>query len=359
MIKEFLPKYKLFAAEIEKRISSGTFCPGTPLPSLQKLITANGVSRPTVEKGLEILAKRGLLKHYSGRGYLVADRKSPAVSTKIKHIAFISPLLDSDTNSYLKGIASALDPSKYTSSLFAAHANLEEYRRIIAHVIELNCDGIILYTTSDDYCSIDPAPLIDSGIPVVAIETGLSKLVCDRVHRSPWEQAEKIAQYMRKNKLSDPALILLSDLEDRVETYRSELRDAGIELPDDRIFVFDSPNGFGHHPDPCIDTEQQMTEMLKNGLSCKTLICGHDYPAIGALRAILKAGIKVPQEMKVISAIHCESNGLSPMYLTSFDGHSTRTAKLAARLLIKRIEGYSGPPELHYINGELIEGETT
>ena len=72
--QEYLPKYQLFANEIERQIRANEFSDGVPLPSLRALIRDYGVSQPTVERGLKILLERNLLKHYEGRGYFVANR---------------------------------------------------------------------------------------------------------------------------------------------------------------------------------------------------------------------------------------------------------------------------------------------
>ena len=357
--EQFLPKYQLFANQIKAQISSGRLAPGEPLPSVRKLISANEVSQPTVEKGLKILLKSGLLKHHAGRGYFVADHSSSLPA--IKQIAFITPLLASDTNHYIEGVREALDHKNYTCSTFSAHSDLKKLQRMLDQMAELKPAGIVLHTICDDVCRLDVSSLIDSGIPIVGIAESQPQLLCDRVLVSTQNVVETVVSYILKNNLDN--LVMLAEtplvVEEMTTAFRAKLSGTGINLPDERIFMFDTPHGYSNHPDPFIDAEEKMTELIKNGFSGGTLICSHDYPATGALRAALNAGIKVPDELKIISLMNCVTNGYSPMKITTVDYHPEERARLATELLIRRIEGYNGTLEKHYVTGTLIEGETT
>jgi len=357
--KQYSPKYQLFADKIERQIRSGELAPGAPLLSLRKLIAANKVSQPTVARGLEILSQRGLLKHHPGRGYLVAGHEAPPLS--VRQIAFLTVHLDSDTSLYLKGVQEHLDHEKYACSTFSTHADLPRFQQTINQVARLKPAGIVLTTLPAEIYPLDVSPLIDAKIPIVAIEPYQPELICDRVLISQQNVAEKTVGYIRGRNLQNLAM-LIGPPHTRagtiVATFREKLKGIGLDLPDDRIFTVDMLRGYSDPPDPFIDAELKMAELLENGFT-GTLICGHDYPAIGALRAILKAGIKVPEEIKIISIMSCAANGASPMKLTTVDFHPAEIAHVATKMLTRRIEGYTGPLEVHYVAGDLIDGETT
>lgn len=59
------------AAQIQTSILTGKIPPGEKLPPERKLAEEFGVSRPTVRKGLEILASAGLVMPYQGGGTVV------------------------------------------------------------------------------------------------------------------------------------------------------------------------------------------------------------------------------------------------------------------------------------------------
>ncbi len=352
-------KYQVLAKKIEKDIDSGVLLPGSPVPSVRQIVSIHKVSRPTVEKSLKILTQHGKLRHLPGLGYFVSERSAP----EIGHLAFVTHLLASDTNLYVKGIANDINADTYTLSTFSSHADLEKYQKSIEQLSQLQPAGIIIHTLPHEVCDVDLTPLINSEIPIVALDVHMPELVCDRVFRSRQSAAENIARYIKESGLRDPAYIsggprrtskiMLADLREELDVYN-------IELPESRCFIFNLFRGYSDDdPNPYVDAEEQMTDLLKKGFSNRTLICGQDFLAIGALRAILKAGLKVPEDIAVISAKSCITNGIAPMKLTTVNAMFEQQGRMAAKLLMRRIGGYTGPPEVHHLAGNLIVGETT
>lgn len=354
-----LTKYEELAERIKRRVDSGEYESGQAIPSIRALMSAEGLSMGTVVKGLDLLAEHGVLNHLAQRGYVVAGRDDH--TARIGHIAFITPWLSGDTNLSVRGLAGSLDSAKYTLSTFSAQADLKRYQESIEAVAKLRPTGVVLTTMPKEVCRIDLAPLLEAGIPVVALERHVPELVCDRVVHSRRDGARKVAAHMLKHGLQDPTLLISAprrDKEEMIETLRRELGEAGIDIPDARIFLFSPEHGYTSPPDPYVDAERRIAEIIGEGWRSGTLICDHDFPAVGALRAVLSAGLSVPEDVRIISAERCVVNTVSPMALTTVDCHGEEQARLAAELLVRRIEGHTGPPEIHYVAGDLIEGET-
>jgi len=62
--------------QIEQAIRSGSFAPGTRLPSERELVDAFGVSRVSVREAIRSLEAVGLINVQHGRGAFVTDRRS-------------------------------------------------------------------------------------------------------------------------------------------------------------------------------------------------------------------------------------------------------------------------------------------
>ncbi|NUW43639.1 GntR family transcriptional regulator [Nonomuraea rhodomycinica] len=73
------PKYAQLIAELERRIDSGEYAPGSPLPSEHQLMAEFGMARPTVVKALGVLRDQGWIVTHQGKGRFVRGR--PALPT--------------------------------------------------------------------------------------------------------------------------------------------------------------------------------------------------------------------------------------------------------------------------------------
>ncbi|MBN6052813.1 GntR family transcriptional regulator, partial [Nonomuraea sp. RK-328] len=73
------PKYAQLVQALQRRIESGTYPPGSLLPSEHQLIQEFGVSRPTVVAALRVLREQGWIESQQGKGRFVRGR--PAMAT--------------------------------------------------------------------------------------------------------------------------------------------------------------------------------------------------------------------------------------------------------------------------------------
>lgn len=66
--------YEVVADRITRRIESGEFPPGTPLPSELALAEWYGVSRASVRRARELLEERGLVRRRPSKGTYVTGQ---------------------------------------------------------------------------------------------------------------------------------------------------------------------------------------------------------------------------------------------------------------------------------------------
>lgn len=72
------PKYARVLAELQKRISEGTYAAGSLLPSEDQLTREFGVSRTTVIRAVQLLKQEGWVDSQQGTGRFVRGRPSSA-----------------------------------------------------------------------------------------------------------------------------------------------------------------------------------------------------------------------------------------------------------------------------------------
>lgn len=342
-------------------INEGRFGHQPSLPPAQELAPQYDVSHPTMRRALDLLTRwhPGLIGR-SDRP--TAALVAPGHPAALRQVAFVTPALTADAEIYIRSISEGLDSQRLTLATYSAHANLQKYLQMIEDVVRLRPAGIILTTISPDLGEIPGKLLAESQIPVVV--TGphpIEGLSCDRVDSNGRLSGVVLARHMRRRGYRDVAVLLSSPRRDGqrlVESLRRELAPGGIEIPDEKIIIYEPTRGYQERPDPFIDSQEAVARLLEQGFRCEVLCCGHDYPAVGALRAILATGLRVPQDIKVVSDSRCAVEGVSPMKLTTIDHHSEAQGRIAAELLSRRIDGFQGPIEVHYAPVSLIEGET-
>src|ERR1039457_3018404 len=75
------PKYAQVITEVQRRIESGEYPPGSPLPSEHQLSAEFGIARPTVVRALRGLRQEGWIDTQQGKGSFVRGRSAMAGMT--------------------------------------------------------------------------------------------------------------------------------------------------------------------------------------------------------------------------------------------------------------------------------------
>lgn len=356
------PKYRRMADQIERSIRSGKYTSGHAIPSVRNLMKSNALSMSTVVKALTLLENRGLVRRMQNRGYFVVDRHRP--DPKLKQIALVTPALAAETQLMLKGLTNALPSSNhFTVGVYSSNADLHRYTDLIEQVTRMHPAGVILNSMPKEICEIQGRGLIEAGIPTVVIGQRVDDLPSDRVDYRGEESAKRFMPYLLKKGYREFTVIFCMPLSDPsrqglLKVIREQLAEAGSSLPDERVFELQSPHGFATPADPYIDARMFTESLLRRGIELGTVVCCHDYPAVGVLRAVLAAGLRVPEDVRIVSAAYCPVEGVSPMKLTTVETHPAERARLAGELLLRRLNGYDGPPEIHYNAGDLVPGQT-
>ena len=72
------PKYAQVIAELQRRIESGEYSPGSLMPSEHQLSGEFGIARPTVVRALRVLRQEGWIETQQGKGSFVRGRPALA-----------------------------------------------------------------------------------------------------------------------------------------------------------------------------------------------------------------------------------------------------------------------------------------
>jgi LacI family transcriptional regulator len=136
-----------------------------------------------------------------------------------------------------------------------------------------------------------------------------------------------------------------------VEGYRRALESRGLRAP--AGYAADG----GHGDETGYKGMQRLLELppIPNGV-----FCYNDPVAIGAIKAILAQGLKVPQEIAVVGAGNVHYSDLLAVPLTTVDQGTCQIGRQAAELLIERIASKRPLPiKRILIPPKLVEREST
>jgi LacI family transcriptional regulator len=103
-----------------------------------------------------------------------------------------------------------------------------------------------------------------------------------------------------------------------------------------------------------------MQRLLKVSPVPDGVFCYNDPVAIGAMKAILEAGLNMPQDISVVGAGNVHYSDVLAVPLTTIDQGSGRIGVLAAELLLERmVSKRSMRPKKVLIPPRLVEREST
>ncbi len=139
--------------------------------------------------------------------------------------------------------------------------------------------------------------------------------------------------------------------EQRLEGYRLALAKHGIPLHPDCVVA-------GGHGD------QSGCEGMRQLLAVRPVpdgvFCFSDPVAIGAMRAVLHAGLKLPDDISIVGAGNVHYSDVLAIPLTTIDQGTCRIGVLAAELLMERLSSKrSMRPKKILIPPRLVEREST
>jgi LacI family transcriptional regulator len=100
-------------------------------------------------------------------------------------------------------------------------------------------------------------------------------------------------------------------------------------------------------------------ELFERGVDFTALICYNDVAAIGAIRAIMDHGLRVPQDISVVGFDDIGGASYNNPSLTTIRQPLNQIGAVAARILLQRIRGQAAFPDFVSIQPELVVREST
>jgi DNA-binding LacI/PurR family transcriptional regulator len=303
--------------------------------------SAKSIPQETRRRVLEAAEKLNYRPNYFARSL----RQSRSMS-----VGVLAPdLSEGYFTRVMSGVVEELTLAKYfyfTACHDWRHELMEEYPRML---VERAVDGFLLLNT--------PAE-IEVPVPVVAIsahgsEAGVTHIVLDHLKAAElalghlYELGHRRIAFMRGPKE-------IPDSEFRWEGIEQAAQALGLNLDARLVTRIDSGDGVGngngsgigsgswsgktgYHPMSPEIGYVPMKHLLETTRQFTAVFCFNDIAAIGAIRALSEAGLRVPADVSVVGFDDIQSAAFCTPSLTTVRQPLNEMGKRGARILLERI----------------------
>lgn len=351
------PAYKRIGEMIRQRINDGVYSLGSQLPTELELVEEFSASRMTVSKGLSELIEAGLIKRIRGKGTFVCSQKFETIDGKREN-PVIKCLLPGAiyeqsfaSNTLLQGVCAELKETNYQTGI-AFCGSEEEVLSELGKAESGKFAGYILWLQQWECYSRAVDKLQAAGFPLVLLDSFYPGYQGDFIGTDNFAGAEIAVDYLAAHGHRRIGYLTLtpdhSSLAERLAGF--------IVASTRRNPVFD-PRLVAVIPcDPKLPTDKvpalqsmQLRRALENMLALPAgerptaLFLSHDFIAVELFRIAAEIGLRIPDELSLVGFDNIDCSRWLPVPLTTIEHNFSDAGRLAARLILSRIEQKSIP----------------
>ncbi|GAB4546732.1 MAG: substrate-binding domain-containing protein [Anaerolineae bacterium] len=307
---------------------------GVAPTTVSRVINNSGyVSQPTRERVEAAVAELGYVPNTLAR------------SLRFKKTNTLALVLPDITNPFwttvARGVEDAASDRGFNVILCNTDESEAEQEKYLTILLQKQIDGIVLAPARS---SAGPVELVQrQGVPVVVLDRQVPSSQVDVVRSDSEKGAYRLVCHLlalghrRIAMLSGPQGV--STAEDRVAGYQRALVASGLEIDTELILYGEFTQASGY-------------EMTRRVLGVRVrptaLFAANNFIAIGALRALREAGLRVPEDMTLVSFDDLPQPFVIDPFLTVAAQPAYQMGHQATELLLARLSG-SAPSEYQHI----------
>jgi len=343
-------KYKQVVDFYKEYINENDLNDGELLPSESKMAEKFNFSRDTIRRALDQLEKQGVVSRQRGKGTFY---KNPESFVKEKRIAVITTYLSNYIfPNIISGIEEVVSSKHYTLNLANTDNDPNKERKHLRKVIDNGVDGLIIEPTKSavDIHNMDLyKELKEKNIPFVMLNAYYRELDPSYAIVNDYKGGYKAAQYLLQLGHTNIAGIFKEDdLQGvfRLKGFKKALGDYGVDPESAEIGTYITSQ-ISSYPYHCMD------KMLSHKNRPTAVVCYNDQIAVGVVKAIIDNGLKVPDDISVVSFDDSILATATNVKLTTVRHPKDELGRHAARLLFNMLEIGVEKPRFLY-NPELV-----
>ncbi|MFA6715793.1 MAG: GntR family transcriptional regulator [Victivallaceae bacterium] len=343
--------YSGVESDLIDQIRSGTLKPHECILSENEISRKYNISRRSSRKALDNLVEKGLLYRMAGKGTFVADIKDASGSLSLCRytFAFIVPDIDDIFISEIcKGLQEAANSSRCNLIIQSSNGDIEKENVNIEYALQQHVNGVIIFPNWGK-ANIDVIyRLKEAKIPFVLIDRYFKDFDTDYVVVNNRRGAFDMTSYLIRlghRKIAHLYGTEGSANDERQEGYRDALALAGIVYKTEYVKKINMEmrlNGEDRFEPDRQGGYENMQKLLALKEPPTAVFAGNDYQAIGAMRAIKDAGLKVPEDISVAGFDDLKFSPLLETPLTTVRQPKKEIGLEAFDILLRKVSGKSG-----------------
>lgn len=317
---------------------------GVSVATVSRVINRNGyVSKATEEKVLNAMEE------------LQYEPSAIARGLAGKHMATIAIIVPDITNPFFPELVRAVEDKcrEHEFGVFLCNSDNQSFKE--KSYLELlkrkRIDGIIFATNSLEKKDVDS--LEKSNIPFVVLDRAPFENTCDIVRANNYEGAVLAVEHLLDVGCKRIAHIYgpleIATARERMRGYEDTVKDLPWYSPSLMIAGDFQINGGMNAIDALLARHSEIDGIF----------VGNDLMAIGALKALHRRGIRVPDDVAVCGFDGIAMTEITEPELTTVAQPTYDMGKLAAKLLINKIKGKHSDYQVHELDVQLLKRKSS
>jgi LacI family transcriptional regulator len=298
---------------------------GVSTMTVSRVINHSGyISQDTMERVEKAIAELGFVPNALAR------------SLRFKQTKTIALVLTDITNPFFTTVARGVEDATSENGFSVMFCNTDESEAEEAEnlntLLQKQVDGVLLVPAGSSNESV--TYLQERSIPVVVLDRRVPNVIVDTVRCDSVPGACEVTQHLielghrRIGLLSGPMKISTS--EDRVTGYMQAMRASGLEIDPQWVHygLFTQNSGF-----------QLAQALLELDPRPTAIVAGNNFIAIGAYAALRQAGLRIPDDISLVTFDDLHERLLLEPFLTTVDQPAYEMGYEATRLLLDYLGG--------------------